>query len=176
MIVLRYYSRLVCLCLQKLILSETSIYDVLHDFFYHTNNLVKMAALEVSKEFSVSELYFSASYLLTLSRNTGYLKKPCFEILAYVMLYLCLGVRAARLHRLRAGEPAAHRGRRESLYRRVPLPPAHNAPQPPAEPAPSDEHWEGGQSGRDVDIVAEWRHSQLQSQGNHGSIHVIPRL
>ena len=32
---------------QKLILSETSIYDVLHDFFYHTNKLVCAAALEV---------------------------------------------------------------------------------------------------------------------------------
>jgi len=33
--------------LQKLIMSETSIYDVLHDFFYHSNQLVRMAALEV---------------------------------------------------------------------------------------------------------------------------------
>ena len=35
--------------LQKLILSETAIYDVLHDFFYHSNQLVRMAALEVCK-------------------------------------------------------------------------------------------------------------------------------
>ncbi len=35
--------------LQKLIMSETSIYDVLHDFFYHSNLLVRMAALEVSR-------------------------------------------------------------------------------------------------------------------------------
>ena len=41
-------SRLaLCFALQKLILSETAIYDVLHDFFYHSNNLVCMAALEV---------------------------------------------------------------------------------------------------------------------------------
>ncbi|CAM1302616.1 Uncharacterised protein r2_g1260 [Pycnogonum litorale] len=33
--------------LQKLILSETSIFDLLHSFFYHQNTLVKMAALEV---------------------------------------------------------------------------------------------------------------------------------
>ena len=33
--------------LQKLIMSETSIFDVLHDFFYHTNKAVRMAALEV---------------------------------------------------------------------------------------------------------------------------------
>ena len=34
--------------LQKLILSETSIFDVLHAFFYHSNYSVRMAALEVS--------------------------------------------------------------------------------------------------------------------------------
>ena len=34
--------------LQKLINSETSIYDVLPDFFYHSNVLVQIAALEVS--------------------------------------------------------------------------------------------------------------------------------
>ncbi|CAO2644622.1 Acetyl-CoA carboxylase 1 [Lemmus lemmus] len=33
--------------LQKLILSETSIFDVLPDFFYHSNQVVRMAALEV---------------------------------------------------------------------------------------------------------------------------------
>ncbi|XP_014228649.1 acetyl-CoA carboxylase isoform X4 [Trichogramma pretiosum] len=33
--------------LQKLILSETCIFDILHDFFYHTNRLVCNAALEV---------------------------------------------------------------------------------------------------------------------------------
>ena len=33
--------------LQKLIMSETSIYDVLPDFFYHSNVLVQIAALEV---------------------------------------------------------------------------------------------------------------------------------
>ncbi|KAF2367472.1 Biotin carboxylase-like N-terminal domain [Trinorchestia longiramus] len=33
--------------LKKLILSETSIYDVLHAFFYHTNVQVRIAALEV---------------------------------------------------------------------------------------------------------------------------------
>ncbi|OXB64870.1 hypothetical protein ASZ78_009751 [Callipepla squamata] len=34
--------------LQKLILSETSIFDVLPNFFYHSNQVVRMAALEVS--------------------------------------------------------------------------------------------------------------------------------
>ena len=33
--------------LQKLIMSETSIFDVLHDFFGHPNRAVRMAALEV---------------------------------------------------------------------------------------------------------------------------------
>ncbi|KAG1687910.1 Acetyl-CoA carboxylase [Nymphon striatum] len=33
--------------LQKLILSETSIFDLLHSFFYHQNIVVRMAALEV---------------------------------------------------------------------------------------------------------------------------------
>ncbi|KAG5900051.1 hypothetical protein JTB14_016026 [Gonioctena quinquepunctata] len=33
--------------LQKLIVSETSIFDILHDFFYHTNRSVCNAALEV---------------------------------------------------------------------------------------------------------------------------------
>lgn len=33
--------------LNKLITSETSIFDVLHDFFFHSNKIVKMAALEV---------------------------------------------------------------------------------------------------------------------------------
>ncbi|XP_077270819.1 acetyl-CoA carboxylase isoform X1 [Temnothorax americanus] len=33
--------------LQKLILSETSIFDILHDFFYHNNRVVCNAALEV---------------------------------------------------------------------------------------------------------------------------------
>jgi acetyl-CoA carboxylase/biotin carboxylase 1 len=33
--------------LQKLIMSETSISDILHDFFYHTNKAVRNAALEV---------------------------------------------------------------------------------------------------------------------------------
>jgi len=34
--------------LQKLIMSETSIFDILHDFFYHSNKAVCNASLEVS--------------------------------------------------------------------------------------------------------------------------------
>lgn len=33
--------------LQQLIQSETSIFDILHDFFYHSNRAVCNAALEV---------------------------------------------------------------------------------------------------------------------------------
>lgn len=36
--------------LQKLIQSETSIFDILHDFFYHTNRAVCNAALEVTNK------------------------------------------------------------------------------------------------------------------------------
>jgi hypothetical protein len=35
--------------LQKLIMSETSIFDILHDFFYHSNKAVCNASLEVSE-------------------------------------------------------------------------------------------------------------------------------
>jgi Acetyl-CoA carboxylase, central region. len=38
--------------LQKLIMSETSIFDILHDFFFHSNKAVCNAALEVSSAFS----------------------------------------------------------------------------------------------------------------------------
>lgn len=40
--------------LQKLIMSETSIFDVLQDFFFHTNVVVRRAALEVNS----SNYYF----------------------------------------------------------------------------------------------------------------------
>jgi len=36
--------------LQKLIQSETSIFDILHDFFYHSNRAVCNAALEVKSK------------------------------------------------------------------------------------------------------------------------------
>ena len=38
-------------CFQKLIHSESAIYDVLQDFFYHSKPLVRVAALEVSIRF-----------------------------------------------------------------------------------------------------------------------------
>jgi len=57
---------------QKLILSETSIFDVLPNFFYHSNQVVCMAALEVCllvsnyislDLFSISELVIISSVL-----------------------------------------------------------------------------------------------------------------
>lgn len=42
---------------QKLILSETSIFDVLPNFFYHANHVVCMAALEVWSDDSVKEIF-----------------------------------------------------------------------------------------------------------------------
>jgi len=44
---LMFHFFFVCVVLQNLITSETSVYDVLWDFFYHSNQLVQMAALEV---------------------------------------------------------------------------------------------------------------------------------
>ncbi|OXB79074.1 UNVERIFIED_CONTAM: hypothetical protein H355_005950 [Colinus virginianus] len=60
--------------LQKLILSETSIFDVLPNFFYHSNQVVRMAALEVSfcplnkqhsqlTEFLFNQVYVRRAYI-----------------------------------------------------------------------------------------------------------------
>eukprot|EP00069_Balaena_mysticetus_P020536 bmy_02870T0 len=46
--------------LQKLILSETSIFDVLPNFFYHSNQVVRMAALEAG---SHSNVYVRRAYI-----------------------------------------------------------------------------------------------------------------
>lgn len=52
--------------LQKLILSETSIFDVLPNFFYHSNQVVCMAALEVWKanvfSFLLTDLYLQSLF------------------------------------------------------------------------------------------------------------------
>lgn len=58
-----------CLCtFQKLILSETSIFDVLPNFFYHSNQVVRMAALEVGSHSNMtspfSQLLADSSGLL----------------------------------------------------------------------------------------------------------------
>lgn len=51
--------------LQKLIQSETSIFDILHDFFYHTNRAVCNAALEVS---SSSKLNCAGGFTVTIPK------------------------------------------------------------------------------------------------------------
>lgn len=53
--------------LQKLILSETSIFDVLHSFYYHTNVQVRQAALEVyvRRSYIAYELNSVQHYFLT---------------------------------------------------------------------------------------------------------------
>lgn len=48
--------------LQKLIQSETSIFDILHDFFYHTNRAVCNAALEVR----INKLRISIIIMITI--------------------------------------------------------------------------------------------------------------
>ena len=57
--------------LQKLIMSETSIFDVLHDFFYHVNKACRMAALEVY----VRRAY--TSYELTRLQHMELYSKMC---------------------------------------------------------------------------------------------------
>ncbi|KAK2717768.1 hypothetical protein QYM36_006530, partial [Artemia franciscana] len=64
--------------LQKLIMSETSIFDVLQEFFYHTNRAVRMAALEVYVRRSYT------SYELTRLLHTDLSNNRCvvqFEFL-----------------------------------------------------------------------------------------------
>lgn len=57
--------------LQKLILSETSIFDILHDFFYHTNKAVCNAALEVYVRRAYTSYDFTCLQHLALSGELG---------------------------------------------------------------------------------------------------------
>ena len=54
---LRCWSQSFMFPLQKLIFSETVIFDVLHAFFYHVNKLVCMASLEVGSTFFAFYLF-----------------------------------------------------------------------------------------------------------------------
>jgi acetyl-CoA carboxylase / biotin carboxylase 1 len=65
--------------LQKLIMSETSIFDVLHDLFSHPNRAVRMAALEVYVRRSYT------SYELTCLQH-----KDLSENLCVVLFEVCL--------------------------------------------------------------------------------------
>lgn len=55
--------------LQKLIQSETSIFDILHDFFYHTNRAVCNAALEVRSRMSFHYLICNQKPYLTVTKD-----------------------------------------------------------------------------------------------------------
>uniref|UniRef100_A0A1L8D6E5 Acetyl CoA Carboxylase-4 n=1 Tax=Plutella xylostella TaxID=51655 RepID=A0A1L8D6E5_PLUXY len=57
--------------LQKLILSETSIFDILHDFFYHTNAAVCNAALEVYVRRAYTSYDITTLQHLALSGELG---------------------------------------------------------------------------------------------------------
>ncbi|KAM3955585.1 LOW QUALITY PROTEIN: acetyl-CoA carboxylase-like [Aphomia sociella] len=57
--------------LQKLILSETSIFDILHDFFYHTNAAVCNAALEVYVRRAYTSYDIACLQHLALSGELG---------------------------------------------------------------------------------------------------------
>lgn len=63
--------------LQKLILSETSIFDVLHAFFYHSNIAVRMASLEVS---------YATFYISPFT-----LEMPCCASIHYPTVYSLKG-------------------------------------------------------------------------------------
>lgn len=76
---------------QKLILSETSIFDVLPNFFYHSNQVVCMAALEV---WLVHSHRHVLSYAFLLNGHS-------------VVLSWLSGVRPQRLHRLWAKQHPA---------------------------------------------------------------------
>jgi hypothetical protein len=70
--------------LQKLIMSETSIFDVLHDFFSHPNRAVRMAALEVYVRRSYT------SYELTCLQHKDLSENLCvvhFEVKNIALLY-----------------------------------------------------------------------------------------
>ncbi|KAG9493211.1 hypothetical protein GDO78_001235 [Eleutherodactylus coqui] len=53
--------------LQKLILSETSIFDVLPNFFYHSNQVVRMAALEGRMSFSSNLNHYGMVHVASVS-------------------------------------------------------------------------------------------------------------
>ncbi|XP_073965390.1 acetyl-CoA carboxylase isoform X2 [Choristoneura fumiferana] len=57
--------------LQKLILSETSIFDILHDFFYHTNAAVCNASLEVYVRRAYTSYEIQCLQHLALSGELG---------------------------------------------------------------------------------------------------------
>ncbi|GFW27564.1 acetyl-CoA carboxylase 2 [Trichonephila clavipes] len=65
--------------LQKLIMSETSIFDVLQDFFFHSNSVVQRAALEVY----VRRAYIS--YELTCLRHVSLPSGTCAALFQFLL-------------------------------------------------------------------------------------------
>ncbi len=68
---------------QKLILSETSIFDVLPNFFYHSNQVVCMAALEVRSVGSHKGVSFSCifiSLVVLIARSASTFRCMCAEL------------------------------------------------------------------------------------------------
>ncbi|XP_071044333.1 acetyl-CoA carboxylase isoform X1 [Parasteatoda tepidariorum] len=65
--------------LQKLIMSETSIFDVLQDFFYHSNIVVQRAALEVY----VRRAYIS--YELTCLKHQSLISGICAVVFQFLL-------------------------------------------------------------------------------------------
>lgn len=77
-----YLNKLVPCIPQKLILSETSIFDVLPNFFYHSNQVVCMAALEVCQWHTVesqSLIQSAVSVWSTLTLDL-YFRCTCAEL------------------------------------------------------------------------------------------------
>ncbi|XP_055926217.1 acetyl-CoA carboxylase-like isoform X1 [Argiope bruennichi] len=65
--------------LQKLIMSETSIFDVLQDFFFHSNSVVQRAALEVY----VRRAYIS--YELTCLKHVSLMSGTCAALFQFLL-------------------------------------------------------------------------------------------
>ncbi|KAL8199182.1 UNVERIFIED_CONTAM: hypothetical protein K2H54_036314 [Gekko kuhli] len=114
--------------LQKLILSETSIFDVLPNFFYHSNQVVRMAALEVyvrrayiayelnsvqHRQLKDSTCVVEFQFMLPTSHPNRY-PLPFYLIL---LLVLCLAGLADEAQSRFIENPSVH------LVKRVSLPP-----------------------------------------------------
>lgn len=101
---------------QKLILSETSIFDVLPNFFYHSNQVVRMAALEVRG------MMISIHKAICLDL----FKLSTFSV---AVSPIATGVRSQSIHRLRAEQCSASTTEGQHLYSRVPVHAAYFTPK-----------------------------------------------
>jgi hypothetical protein len=92
--------------LQKLIMSETSIFDILHDFFYHSNKAVCNAALEVSQNIFSTHFRSCIHFSVCVSTHSDppgnsrlFLHPSQEEVLVAVFFNICVlgSVRASIL-------------------------------------------------------------------------------